>query len=172
MESGWRLGPHGYAPEARLVPPGGAVPGCAWMVVRREGDGSRWLLQLWDPCPPAPVLDTFKDEFLHRFSRTEPLDPGACHLGCDRDRAWLLQALCGLPAARVQDAAAGLQDLCSGLPEASRPAFLGRSDILAFREAAERAGMTISWPPAADPLPDWNVARPGTARAPSLRAKP
>jgi len=113
MEPGWRLGPHGYAPETRLVPPGGAVPGCAWRVVRREGDGSRWLLQLWDPCPPAPVLDVFKDEFLHRFSRTEPLDPGACHLGCDQDKAWLLQELCGVPLPRVwaRADAAGRRDL-------------------------------------------------------------
>ena len=98
-DRGWRLGPHGYVPEARLPRPEGQAggPGCTWTVVRRDGEGPRSLLQLWEPRPPGPVLDTLREEFLERFSRTEAMDPGACHLGFDADRVWFLQELAGTP---------------------------------------------------------------------------
>ena len=65
MDQGWRLGPHRYAPVAQPLP----GPGCVWAVVRRDGEGPRNLLQLWEPRPPAKLLDTLREEFLQRFSR-------------------------------------------------------------------------------------------------------
>jgi len=97
MDQGWRLGPHRYAPVAQPLP----GPGCVWAVVRRDGEGPRNLLQLWEPRPPAKLLDTLREEFLQRFSRAEALDPGACHLGFDQGRAWCLQELGGAPLARL-----------------------------------------------------------------------
>jgi tetratricopeptide (TPR) repeat protein len=75
---------------------GAADAGCAWHLVRRDGEGPRCLLQLWEAPPPA-VLDQLREAFLQRFSRAEALDPGPCHLGCDGTRAWFLQELGGLP---------------------------------------------------------------------------
>jgi len=97
MDQGWRLGPHRYVPVAPPLP----GPGCVWAVVRRDGEGPRNLLQLWEPCPPAMLLDTIREEFLQRFSRAESLDPGACHLGFDKGRAWCLQELGGTPLMRL-----------------------------------------------------------------------
>ncbi len=94
---GWRLGPHWYVPVAPPL----AGPGCVWVVVRRDGEGPRNLLQLWEPCPPAGMLDTLREAFLQRFSRAEAMDPGPCHLGFDRGRAWFLQELGGTPLARL-----------------------------------------------------------------------
>jgi len=97
MDQGWRLGPHWYVPATRLA----AGPGWAWAVVRRDGEGPRNLMQLWDPCPPPGELDTLRDEFLQRFSRAEAMDPGACHLGFDQTKAWCLQELAGAPLPRL-----------------------------------------------------------------------
>jgi len=101
---GWQLGADWYVPVAQLPLPellGGAGAGCSWAVVRRGGEGPRSLLQLWDPGPPARILDTLREEFLRRFSLAEPLDPGPCHLGFDEGRVWFLQELAGLPLQRL-----------------------------------------------------------------------
>jgi len=99
-ERGWRLGPHVYAPVAPLAlqpPPGD----CTWALVRRDGAGPRTLLQLWEPCPPGPVLDRLREEFLQCVPRSETLDAGSCHLGFDRGKAWFLQELGGTPLLRL-----------------------------------------------------------------------
>jgi len=127
MDQGWRLGPHWYVPATPSPLPAGAgaVPGCAWEVVRRDGEGPRSLLQVWEPCPPVPVLDTLREEFLQRFSRAEPMDPGACHLGFDSTKAWFLQELGGVPLPRLWARAGradrtGLQARIGEALEASR----------------------------------------------------
>ncbi|MDR3669315.1 MAG: hypothetical protein P4L36_00635 [Holophaga sp.] len=97
MDGGWWLGPHRYVPVTPLPPAFGSV----WAVVRRDGEGPRQLLQLWEPCPPGRTLDILKEEFLQRFSRAEAMDPGACHLGFDPDKAWFLQDLGGTPLPRL-----------------------------------------------------------------------
>jgi hypothetical protein len=106
MEHGWRLGPHWYACVAQLAMPEerGAEAGCSWAVVRRDGEGPRWLLQLWEPAP-GKRLDALKEEFLQRFSRAEAVDPGACRLGFDPAKAWFLQELAGVPLPRLWNAA-------------------------------------------------------------------
>jgi hypothetical protein len=116
-DPGWRLGPHRYVP---VTPLPSAAPGCTWAVVRRDGEGPRTLLQLWQPCPPGRVLDTLKEAFLQCFSQAEPLDPGACHLGFDQGQAWFLQELGGtsLPRLWAQADGAGRRGLASRVGEA------------------------------------------------------
>ena len=99
---GWRLGPHRYVPVPPAEPDGlgAADAGCAWHLVRRDGEGPRCLLQLWE-APPEPVLDQLREAFLQRFGRPEALDPGPCHLGFDGARAWFLQELGGLSLDRL-----------------------------------------------------------------------
>ncbi len=129
MDQGWRLGPHWYVPAgpAPAAARPGAGPACAWAVVRRDGEGPRQLLQVWEPRPPDKVLDTLRDEFLQRFSRAEALDPGPCHLGFDPGKAWFLQELGGAPLTRLW-AQAGLDGraaLAARLREALHEAFDG-----------------------------------------------
>jgi hypothetical protein len=116
-EHGWRLGPHRYLPVV-LLP--GADAGCTWAVVRRDGEGPRALLQLWQPCPPARVLDSLKEAFLQCFSQADALDPGACHLGFDPNQAWFLQELGGtsLPRLWAQTDEAGRRGLKERIAEA------------------------------------------------------
>ena len=104
MEGGRRLGAYAYTQVAALAPwPGG--PACAFSVVRREGDGRRSLLQLWEPRPAERVLDTLRADFLQRFSQAETMDTGPCHMGFDEEKAWVLQELGGTPLSRVWDEA-------------------------------------------------------------------
>jgi tetratricopeptide (TPR) repeat protein len=56
--------------------------------------------------------------------------------------------------ARIQDAAASFRELWAELPAGGGPAFLGRKDIHAFLEVAERVGLDIPRPPQDDLLPD------------------
>ncbi len=156
MDSGWRLGPHGYGEVARLSPPGGG-PGCTWAVVRRDGEGPRNLLQVWDPCPPGGTLDGLREEFLQRFSRAEAMDPGACHLGFDQGKAWCLQELVGTPLPRLwaqadRSGRLGLAArLRSALGEAGAPRFLA-PDLIGLdpgRVLAPRILGAANWDPAA-----------------------
>jgi len=122
-DRGWRLGTDWYVPMAQLPLPellAGTGAGCSWTLVRRDGDGPRSLLQLWDPAPPPGVLDALREEFLLRFSQAEPLDPGPCHLGFDEGRAWFLQELAGVPLPRLwrQADRAGRGELRALLAEA------------------------------------------------------
>ena len=100
MDQGQRLGAHNYVSVVALAPDG-TRPDCSFAVVRREGDGPRCLLQLWEPRPPQRVMDTLREEFLQCFSQAEPMDPGRCHLGFDEDKAWFLQELGGTPLPRL-----------------------------------------------------------------------
>jgi tetratricopeptide (TPR) repeat protein len=123
MDQGWRLGAAWYAQVARLpLPELMSAPGvgCSWAVVRRDGEGVRCLLQLWEPRPPEKVLDTLREEFLNRFSQSEPLDPGPAHLGFDEGRLWFIQELAGAPLQRLWSQAdrTGRQELQGFLREA------------------------------------------------------
>ena len=76
-------------------------PACAWKLMRRDGDGSRFLLQLWDPRPTDKELDQIKETFLGRFLDGEPWDPEGCRFGFDEGHIWFLQELPGLPLLRL-----------------------------------------------------------------------
>jgi len=125
MDRGWRLGGRWYQALRELpVPEGGQ--GCAWWLVRRDGQGPRHLLQLWEPLPSAKALDAIREDFLRRFTQGEPLDPGPCQLGYDATLAWFLQELEGLPFHRVWGEAdgPGRDSLVSTVREA-----MGRSRV-------------------------------------------
>ncbi|WP_306598469.1 hypothetical protein [Geothrix sp. 21YS21S-2] len=98
--------------------------GCTWWVVRRDGDGPRNLLQLWEPLPGPKGLDSIKAGFLERFSLGEPADPPVCHLGFDDKAAWFLQGLDGVPFLRLwgDEDEAGRESLVQTVREA-----MGRS---------------------------------------------
>ena len=100
MDRGWRLAGRWYAAVQELPVPEGSQ-GCAWWIVRREGEGPRHLLQLWEPLPAPRVLDTIREDFLRRFTQAEAMDPGPCHLGYDEQQAWFLQELEGAPFLRL-----------------------------------------------------------------------
>ncbi len=74
---------------------------CVWQLVRREGDGARYLLQLWDPRPPDKELDQIRETFLSRFLDGEPWDPSGCRFGFDETQIWFLQELPGTPLPRL-----------------------------------------------------------------------
>ena len=100
MDRGQRLGAHAYA-EVGVLPGWELSQGCGFSVVRREGDGRRCLLQLWEPRPAERVLDTLRAEFLARFSQAEAMDTGPSHFGFDAERVWFLQELAGTPLLRL-----------------------------------------------------------------------
>ena len=91
------LGAHRFTWLAEL----GQGEGCAWHLMRRESDGSRFLLQLWTPRPTDRDLDQLRETFLGRFLDATPLDPVLGHLGYDEEQAWYLQAIQGTPLARL-----------------------------------------------------------------------
>ena len=91
------LGAHRFTWLAEL----GQGEGCAWHLMRRESDGSRFLLQLWTPRPTDRDLDHLREGFLSRFLDASSLDPVYCHLGYDDEQAWYLQAIQGTPLARL-----------------------------------------------------------------------
>jgi len=132
-----RLGAHTYA-EVAALPSGGGRPACTFAVVRRDADGRRSLLQCWEPRPAERLLDVLRAEFLHRFSQAEPLDPGACHMGFDEDRVWVLQELGGTPLPRLWGEAdpEGREDLRAALGAAagtSRVARLFWPEVVGIR---------------------------------------
>ena len=125
MDRGWRLGGRWYqAVQALPVTEGGQS--CGWWLVRRDGEGPRLLLQLWEPLPSPKALDAIREDFLRRFTQGEPLDPGPCHLGYDGKLAWFLQELEGQPFQRVWSEAdgPGRDSLVSTVREA-----MGRSRV-------------------------------------------
>lgn len=89
------LGGQRYAWLAEI----GSAPGgrCSWHVARRESDGVRFLVQVWDPRPTDKALDKIKETFLSCFADPEPFDPPAISFGFDDNQAWFLQALAGAP---------------------------------------------------------------------------
>jgi tetratricopeptide (TPR) repeat protein len=102
MVQGWRLGPHDYLPDAsRTQAEAVSQDDGRWVVARRDGEGPRCLLQLWEPRPPERDLDRIREAYLFRFSQVEGTDPGSCHLGFDRERVWFIQELAGTPLNRV-----------------------------------------------------------------------
>ena len=125
MDRGWRLGGRWYAALQELPVPEGSL-GCAWWVVRLEGEGARHLLQLWEPLPAPKVLDTIRGDFLRSFSLGEPMDLGRCHMGFDDKLAWYLQELEGIPFLRLwgEEDLAGRESLVSTVRET-----MGRSRV-------------------------------------------
>jgi tetratricopeptide (TPR) repeat protein len=91
MADGWRLGPHRYVP---VLPPSPLGPG---RLVRRDGEGPRVLLRLWEPRPPAREFDALREAFLQACAQAEPVDPGRARLGFDDSQGWCLQELRGTP---------------------------------------------------------------------------
>jgi len=96
MEVTRLLGTHRYACLMEL----GRSKACAWHILRREMDGTRFLAQIWAPRPLDRDLDHIRDTFLSRFLDASPLDPVLSHIGFDQDQAWYLQAIQGIPLSR------------------------------------------------------------------------
>ena len=74
--------------------------GSTFHLMRRESDGTRFLLQLWTPRLEDRSLDHLKEVFRGRYQDATPLDPVEAHFGFDEDHVWCLQALPGTPLAR------------------------------------------------------------------------
>lgn len=111
---------------------------CTWQLVRREGDGARFLLQLWQPRPSDRDLDHLREGFLGRFLDATPLDPIHCHFGFDDSQAWFLQVLQGTPLSRLwpewgpASREAALRHLAAVLAATPHPRFL-HPEALTFR---------------------------------------
>lgn len=91
------LGPLRFTHVAPLAREGNTL----WEVVRREPDGARFLLQIWDPRPDDRTLDALKETYLGFWQDAGPLDPGDAQFGFDEGRIWLLQPLPGQPLAKL-----------------------------------------------------------------------
>jgi tetratricopeptide (TPR) repeat protein len=78
-----------------------SVPGCSWHVARRESDGARFVVQLWDPRPTDKALDKIKESFLSGFADAEAMDPPAIGFGFDENQAWFIQMLLGTPVSKA-----------------------------------------------------------------------
>lgn len=77
------------------------VPGCSWHVARRESDGARFVIQLWEPRPTDKALDKIKESFLSGFADAESMDPPAIGFGFDDNQAWYMQMLLGTPVSKA-----------------------------------------------------------------------
>lgn len=93
------LGTQSYSIQAHLAR--SADGKIEWELVRREGDGTRFLLQLWDPRPDDRAMDSLKETFLAFWLDAGPLDPGDAHFGFDEGQIWLLQPLHGTPLPKL-----------------------------------------------------------------------
>jgi tetratricopeptide (TPR) repeat protein len=111
---------------------------CAWHLLRRELDGTRFLAQVWSPRPSERNLDHIRDTFLSRFLDASPLDPVPSHLGFDGIQAWFLQAIQGNPMARIwagwgeSQRKAALEHLDQQLERDPHPRFL-HPEVITFR---------------------------------------
>ncbi len=74
--------------------------GQSWHIVRRDSDGTRFLLQRWSPRPGDRELDQIKETYLRAFLDVEALDGGESHFGFDESEIWLMQALEGTPLSK------------------------------------------------------------------------
>ncbi len=95
MSQAWTLSGGSYTELSDL----GSSPhaGLSWHVVRDERDGSRHLLQLWNPAPPTRDLDRLKHTFLQRLTAPLLEDLRDVHFGYSERQAWFLQKLVGTP---------------------------------------------------------------------------
>ena len=132
-----------------------AAPGhsaCVWELVRREGDGARYLLQIWDPRPSDKELDKIKETFLSRFLDGEPWDPSGCRFGFDETQIWFLQELPGTPLPRIASEWTGPQRKAFGkhlekvLAQSSHPRLLCL-DVIGMKPGLTLVPRVIGTPP-------------------------
>ena len=171
------LGTHRYSGLMEL----GRREGCAWHILRRDMDGARFLAQIWTPRPSNRELDHIRDTFLSRFLDASPLDPVISHIGFDQYQAWYLQAIQGVPLARIwagwgeTQREAALEHLSHQLVQNLHPRFL-HPEAITFRpgltqiprvigrypwgmaELPEFLSKTAPVPPLTEDLP-WNHPR-------------
>ena len=161
------LGTHRYTWLMDL----GQGEGCAWHLMRREVDGTRFLAQFWSPLPPDRDLDQMRDTFLARFLDAGPLDPVHSHFGFNDEQAWYLQALHGAPLARLwpgwgePQRKALLGHLAQQLARDPHPRFL-HPEVITFRPGLTQIPRVLGDAP-------WGLAQipallPGTAPALAL----
>ncbi|MBS1767756.1 MAG: tetratricopeptide repeat protein [Acidobacteria bacterium] len=79
----------------------GRVGDESWALMRREEDGARFLLHLFDPRPDDRRLESLKNAFLTATQEADPSQPVETHFGYDEQQAWHLQRLEGQPLARA-----------------------------------------------------------------------
>ncbi|MBL0210138.1 MAG: hypothetical protein IPQ13_04360 [Holophagaceae bacterium] len=148
------LGGQRYAWVANLAS-SEAAPGhaaCAWQLVRREGDGARFLLQIWDPRPSDKELDQIKETFLSRFLDGEPWDPSGCRFGFDETQIWFLQELPGTPLPRLASEWTAPQRKAFGkhvekiLAQSSHPRLLS-PDVIGMKPGLTLIPRVIGTPP-------------------------
>lgn len=161
------LGTHRYTWLMDL----GRAEGCVWQLLRREIDGTRFLVQLWSPQPPDRELDQLRDTFLARFLDADPLDPVIGHFGFDGDQAWYLQALQGTPLSRLwpgwgeaQREALG-RHLGQRLADDLHPRFL-HPEVITFRPGLTQIPRVLGATPWG--LPGLTALLPRTAPTPAL----
>lgn len=80
---------------------GPRIVGCSWHLARRESDGARFVVQVWEPRPSDKDLDKIKESFLSGFADAEAMDPPAVGFGCDDHQAWFMQMLVGTPLVKA-----------------------------------------------------------------------
>ena len=166
-------------PEANLKP--------AWIRLEQykgpvEGAGSRWLELEWQRAhalllsasggSPAVLSQTLLVWGEVMAGARELKFPALVLEASARSSELLLGLGEKLGArSRIQDALPSFHELWAKLPEAFGPSFLGRKDIHGFRQAAEKAGLSITWPERPDPLADWNPAEGDLPLVAFVRAK-
>ena len=161
------LGTHRYTWLLEL----GRGEGCAWHLMRRELDGTRFLAQIWSPLPVDHDLDQIRETFLARFLDASPLDPVIGHIGFDGEQFWCLQALQGTPLARLWTSwteaqrEALLQHLRDCLAGDPHPRCL-HPEVITFRPGLTQIPRVIGAPPWT--LETLQESLPPTIPAPAL----
>lgn len=108
----------------------------SWHLMRREEDGSRFLLQRLFPRPDDRRLEVVKNRFLTGVQEADTAQPPESHFGYDEQQAWLIQRLDGQPLARAwagwteNQRKASWQELEERLACLGRGAFLHPETIL------------------------------------------
>lgn len=149
----------------------GRSEGSAFHLLRRELDGTRFLAQVWSPRPAGRTLDQIRDTFLSRFLDASSLDPVLGHFGFDGIQAWYLQAIQGVPMARVwagwgsPQREAALEHLFQHLQGDLHPRLL-HPEVITFRPGLTQIPRVIGKAP-------WGLetitgSLPRTAPAPAL----
>nr|WP_320133110.1 hypothetical protein [uncultured Holophaga sp.] len=150
MSRGWHLGGVWYSHVSDLASlPGGA----SWHLVRRGEQGTRCLLQHWEPAPRGTEQDQIKHDYLQQIQDADGGDPFHSSFGACDGRLWTLQELPGeslakawssLPLHQRESLTAGLRSHLA----ASRTPRLLHPEVIALT----RRGPVLPWVLGAPPL--------------------
>jgi tetratricopeptide (TPR) repeat protein len=124
----------------------------SWHLMRRESDGSRFLLQRFGPRPSDKALEDYRDSFLGAFLDGDPSQPSLCHFGFDDEQLWFLQEIEGATLARMwmewsgPQRQATLRHLETLIKQSKRPRLL-HPEIIGLRAGQALLPRTLGEPP-------------------------